>query len=105
MESAERLAELKDIFKNIDENMFKIISPLLPQVVFLEKRLDDLRNIPHLRIDKNNPSKQETTAAGKQYKELLQQYANCIKILQTTLYRQGTDEADELLKSLGEFML
>lgn len=105
MNNPERLAELQAIFSNIDENMYKVIAPLLPQVVFLENRLNELRDIPHLRIDKNNPAKQETTAAGKQYKELLQQYTNCVKILQTTLYRQGGDDSDELLKKLGEFMI
>jgi hypothetical protein len=44
------------------------------------------------------------TAAGKQYKELLQQYANYIKILQTTLYRGGGEGDDALMKLLGEFI-
>ena len=96
--------ELKAIFKDIDENMYKIIAPLLPEVVFLEKRLEELRGLPHLRIHPTNSARQEVTAAGKQYKELLQQYANNIKILQTTLYRQGGEGDDGLLKMLGEFL-
>lgn len=104
MENSERLEELKAIFKDIDENMYKIIAPLLPEVVFLEKRLEELRALPHLRIHPTNSARQEVTAAGKQYKELLQQYANNIKILQTTLYRNGGGEDDGLLKMLGEFL-
>lgn len=104
MKEPERLAELKDIFKDIDGNMFKVIAPLLPEVVFIEKRLVELRALPHLRVDTSNPARQEVTAAGKQYKELLQQYANYIKILQTTLYRGGGEGDDALMKLLGEFI-
>lgn len=104
MENPERLEELKEIFKDIDGNMFKVIAPLLPEVVFIEKRLVELRELPHLRVHPSNPARQEVTAAGKQYKELLQQYANYIKILQTTLYRGGGDGDDALMKLLGEFI-
>ncbi|MBR4859350.1 MAG: hypothetical protein IKU08_09240 [Clostridia bacterium] len=104
MEKPERLEELQAIFKDIDANMYKVITPLLPQVVFLEKRLEDLRGLPHLRIHPKDVARQEVTAAGKQYKELLQQYANCIKILQTTLYRGGGEGDDALEKMLSEFL-
>ncbi len=104
MDNNKRLEELKAIFKDVDDNMYKVIKPLLPQVVFLEKRLEELRELPHLRIHPTNAERQETTAAGKQYKELLQQYANCIKILQSTLYRQGGEGDDALLKMLGDFI-
>lgn len=104
MEKPERLEELQAIFKDIDANMYKVIAPLLPEVAFLEKRLVELRGLPHLRIDSKNPARQEVTAAGKQYKELLQQYGNYIKILQTTLYRNGGEGDDALLNMLGEFL-
>lgn len=104
MEKSERLAELKEIFKDIDGNMFKVIAPLLPEVAFVEKRLVELRGLPHLRVHPSNPARQEVTAAGKQYKELLQQYANYIKILQTTLYRGGGEGDDALEKMLSEFL-
>ena len=104
MEKSERLTELKQIFEGIDGNMYKVIAPLLPEVAFLEERLVELRGLPHLRVHPTNPARQEVTAAGKQYKELLQQYGNYIKILQTTLYRGGGEGDDALLKMLGEFI-
>lgn len=90
----ERLEELQKIFENVDEGKAAVIRPLLPQVVFMEQRLEALRKLPHLRIHPKNPARQEITAAGKQYKEIMQAYLNTVKVLQMTLSRFGTEEAD-----------
>lgn len=68
-----------DLFKN-----------LVAECVELEKRLDYLRSLPHIKVHPTDPTKQKTTPAAKQYKELLQQYTNIIKILA----RQGGGEND-----------
>lgn len=54
---------------------------LVPKMLFLEKRLEELEKLPFIKVNPNNPAQQKTTPAAKQYKELLQQYTNCIKIL------------------------
>lgn len=54
---------------------------LVPKMLFLEKRLEELEKLPFIRVNPNNPEQQKVTPAAKQYKELLQQYTNCIKIL------------------------
>ena len=97
-----RLVELADIFAKVDEDKAKVIEPLLPQVVFLEQRLEELRGLPHLRIHPTNPARQEVTAAGKQYKELMQSYLNAIKVLQSTLSRYSVEEQDAFDKWLEE---
>ena len=102
MESGERLESLKAIFEKVDADKAAVVSPLLPQVVFMEQRLDELRKFPHIRIHPKNPARQEITAAGKQYKEVMQQYANTIKILLSTLGRYSQEEADEFDKWLEE---
>ena len=94
MESGERLESLKAIFEKVDADKAAVISPLLPQVVFMEQRLDELRNVPHIRIHPKNPARQEITAAGKQYKELMQSYLNAVKVLQMTLSRYSVEEKD-----------
>ena len=101
--SGERLSELKAIFEKVDADKAAVVSPLLPQVVFIEERLEYLRTVPHIRIHQKNPARQEVTAAGKQYKELLQQYNNTIKVLLMVLYRTEGNAADELLEKLKEF--
>ena len=94
MESGERLESLKAIFEKVDADKAAVVSPLLPQVVFMEHRLEELRNVPHIRIHPKNPARQEITAAGKQYKELMQSYLNAVKVLQMTLSRYSVEEED-----------
>lgn len=97
-----RLEELESIFDKVDADKAAVIAPLLPQVVFLEERLRELQKVPHIRIHPKNPARQEITAAGKQYKELMQSYNNCLKILLSTLGRYSQEEADEFDKWIEE---
>lgn len=94
MESCERLESLKAIFEKVDADKAAVVSPLLPQVVFMEQRLEELKKVPHIRIHPKNPARQEITAAGKQYKELMQSYLNAVKVLQMTLSRYSVEEKD-----------
>lgn len=97
-----RLAELEAIFKKIDEDKSKVIAPLLPQVVFMEQRLEELRQLPQIRVHPKNPARQEITAAGKQYKETMQAYLNAVKVLTTALSRYSIEEQDAFDKWLEE---
>ena len=98
----DRLLRLKEIFENVDDDKAAVITPLLSQVVFMEQRLEELRQLPHLRIHPKNPTRQEITAAGKQYKEIMQAYLNAIKVLQMTLSRYSVEEADAFDEWLAE---
>jgi hypothetical protein len=98
-----RLEKLQKIFENVDEDKREVIEPLLYDVIFIEKRLAELRKLPMIRVHKNNPARQETTPAGKQYKEYMQSYLNALKVLQTTLYRAGETVESPLMKALKEF--
>lgn len=92
--NSERLAALQAIFEKVDPDKAAVVTPLLPQVVFMEGRLEELRAVPHIRIHPKYPARQEITAAGKQYKELMQSYLNAIKTLQMTLSRYSVEEKD-----------
>lgn len=98
-----RLQELQEIFSNVDENRAKVVMPLLPQLVFIEERLEELQKMPLLRVHPKDPARQEITPAGKQYKELMQTYNNSLKTLLTILYRENTGGAEELLNRLKAF--
>lgn len=58
-----------------------IYGPLARKAALLEERMAYLETLPHIVIHPTDPTKQKTTPAHKQYKELLQQYANIVKIL------------------------
>lgn len=96
-----RKQQLLKIFEGVDDCK-GIIAPLIDDVVFLEAQLQDLRKLPFIRVNPSDPSLQKTTPAAKQYKELLQQYNNCIKILTGILRKDGSEEESPLRAFLRE---
>lgn len=93
----DRKAELLKVFEDIEDTK-GIIMPLIDDVVFLEGVLTNLRKLPFIRVNPKNPAEQKVTPAAKQYKELLQQYNNCIKIL-TGIVRKDTPEEESPLRA------
>ena len=90
-----RKDELLKIFAEI-EDVKGIITPMIDDVVFLEERLTELRGLPFIRINPNNNAEQKPTPAAKMYKEFLQQYNNCIKILCGVLSKNGVEDESPL---------
>ncbi len=90
-----RKQELLKIFEQVEDTK-GLIRPLIDDVIFLECRLEDLRTLPFLRVNPADPSMQKPTPAAKQYKELLQQYNNCIKILVSVLRKDAPEEESPL---------
>lgn len=80
----------KELLKTIEYD--PALMPLIDEVVFLEGRLEELKKLPFIKIHPKDPTKQKATPAQKQYKELLQQYVNIIRVL---IRATGTDENDE----------
>lgn len=90
-----RKEELVKIFEQVEDTK-GIIMPMIDDVVFLEQQLDELRKLPFIRVNPKDTSMQKTTPAAKQYKELLQQYNNCIKILTGILRKDSPEEESPL---------
>lgn len=55
--------------------------PLVQKAVLLEEKMEALEKLPHIKVDAKDPCRQKALPAFKQYKELLQQYGNIIRIL------------------------
>lgn len=83
-----RKEQLLELIKDRSE----LAVELVEDVIFLEGQLEYLKTLPFIRINPNNFELQKATPAAKQYKELLQQYTNCIK---TLVSMSGDDEAAE----------
>lgn len=90
-----RKEELLKIFDQVEDTK-GIILPMIDDVVFLEDQLEHLRKLPFMKVNPKNPEQQKPTPAAKQYKELLQQYNNCIKILTGILRKDSTEEESPL---------
>lgn len=76
---------------NLLNNDIKL-APLVDDIIFMEEQLKYLRALPQIKVNPADPNMQKATPASKQYKEILQQYTNCIKIL---MRATGTDIEDE----------
>lgn len=80
MKTADRKQKLIDYVCKDNDNRV-IFEPIIDEFLFLEQRLTELKKLPFIKIHPDNPELQKATPASKQYKELLQQYTNIIKVL------------------------
>lgn len=86
----------EQLLKLVEEDQ-EIIYELVDDILFLENNLDNLKKYPFIRINPNNPELQKATPAAKQYKELLQQYTNCIKLF-SSFCKDGVNDQDSPLR-------
>lgn len=54
---------------------------LIDEIVFIEEQLIEIKKLPFIKVNPDNPAMQKATAAAKQYKELMQQYNNSLRLL------------------------
>ena len=80
----------------------RTLEPLVDEMVYLEQELDQLRGLPKLRVHPMDQTKQKATPAAKLYKEFLQQYTNCVKILLRATHSDESDDESPLRKWLRE---
>ena len=105
MDILQRKQDLEKICKSLDETAQKSTCELIDHIVFLEKQLAELKQLPFIEVNPKNPMQQRPTAAAKQYKELLQQYNGCIKLLLSAAQKndgEDTSPLREYLKRIKE---
>lgn len=83
----------------IPEESLELVSSVIDDVVFLEERLTELKTLPFIEVNSKNPMRQRSTPASKLYKEFLQQYINCIKMIEYVIYKEKRLEGDEAEES------
>lgn len=76
--------------------------PLVNEMVYLEDQLDELRELPKIKVHPCDPTKQKTTPAAKLYKEYLQQYTNIVRILMKATGADETEEESPLRRWMNE---
>lgn len=89
----------EELIKIIPEDSVELVTSVIDDVVFLEGKLEELKQLPFIQIDPKNTMRQRSTPAAKQYKEFLQQYINCIKVIEAVIYRDKRLEGDEAEES------
>ena len=96
-----RFEELTALCAELDTAAKTTTAPLLGEIVFLEERLTELKKYPFISVNPKNPAQQKPTPAAKQYKDFLQQYSNCIKILLGVLGKIENAETSPLREYLN----
>lgn len=99
----ERKKQLLEIVNKAGtQNDIKAIQ-LVEEIVFIEQQLKELKKLPFISVNPKNPTQQKATPASKQYKELLQQYNNSLRLLFRLSGDIGeTEEESPLRKWLRE---
>lgn len=69
-----------------------ILNTLVDEMVYLEKELDELRELPKIKVHPTDKEKQKATEAGRLYRELLGQYINILRLI---IRAKGIDESEE----------
>ena len=77
----DRKEELLDLITKTDPDNKIRAELLIDEIVFIEQQLEEVRKLPFIRVNPDNPEQQKATAAAKQYKELMQQYNNSLRLL------------------------
>lgn len=83
----------------IPEDKLALVTDVIDEVVFLESNLIELKKLPFISVNPKNKAQQRSTPAAKQYKEFLQQYTNCIKLIESVIYRDKRLEGEEVEES------
>lgn len=102
MEGNNRAAKLRKLCEGIDGASKAITEQLIDEIAFIESQLRELRQYPFIAINPKNPAQQKPTPAAKQYKEFLQQYNNCIKILLGVVGKESGGETSPLREYLNK---
>lgn len=84
-----------DIINLVPEDSRELVNEVVDEIVFLETKLAELKKLPFIQVHPSDSSVQRSTPAGKQYKEFLQQYINCIKVIEAVIYRDKRLEGEE----------
>lgn len=93
----ERKEEILKLLDNNNTKSLKIVSEVIDDFVYLEEQLKELRKLPKIIVNKENPALQKMTPAAKLYKEYLVQYSNLIKIILSAVEEDVSEEDESVI--------
>lgn len=88
----------EELIKIVPDDSIDLVKNTIEEIVFIETQLVELRKLPFIKVHPDYPELQKSTPAAKMYKELLQQYNNCVKLVEAVIYRDkklDQEEAEE----------
>lgn len=73
-----------------------ILVKMVDEMMYLEGELDELRELPKIKVDGEDKRRQKLTPAAKLYKDYLQQYVNVVKALIRATGSEGASDDSPL---------
>lgn len=98
----ERDERLRAIFAGLDDDVKAATEQLVEEAIAIERKLDELRGLPMIRVHPSDPCRQRATPAAKLYKDYVQQYQNIVKLLLSVLRKNAPEEESPLRQWLNE---
>lgn len=95
--------ELRGYFAAVDEDKRAFAYDTIDEYVFFKEKINELKKLPLIRVNPNNPAQQQLTPAAKLIKEYSQIMDAKRGTLLRILYRVESTAADELMAKLAEF--
>ena len=86
----------EELINLIPDDSKELVAEVVDEIIFLEGKLTELKKLPFIQVHPDDPTLQRNTPAGKQYKEFLQQYINCIKVIEGVIYRDKRLEGEDI---------
>lgn len=83
-----------ELLNLVSKDSSGLVEELVDEIVFLEKKLEELKELPFIKVNPKDPMQQRSTPAAKMYKEFLQQYINAIKMMEYIIYKEKRLESD-----------
>jgi len=93
------MSRKEELIGLVPDDSVKLVEDVIDEIVFLEGRLEALKKLPFIQVNPKNAEQQRSTQAFKQYKETLQQYTNCVKLIESVIYRDKRIESEEAEES------
>lgn len=93
------MSRLEELTALIPDDSLGLVNEVVEEIVFLEGKLTELKKLPFIQVHPDDATLQRSTPASKQYKEFLQQYINCIKVIEAVIYKDKRLEGDEVEES------
>ncbi len=89
----------EELLKIIGDESLELSKQMVEEAVFLEGKLIELKKLPFIKVNPKNPLQQKVEPAAKLYKEFLQQYINCIKMIENIIYQEKRLQGEEVKES------
>lgn len=83
----------------VPEDSRELTADVIDEIIFLEGKLKELKSLPFIKVNPQNMEQQKSTPAAKMYKEFLQQYINCVKVIESVIYRDKKLDGAEVEES------